>query len=75
MARARYEMVIETDTNDEKERIGTEIHKQLKGNQDYIDNKIILNIDQNCRVVLTIFDDATFIPTVTVPFHREVVHI
>ena len=70
-----YEMVIDTDTNEEKMRIGEEIHKQLKGNQDYIDCKIILSIDQPCRVILDIFDDATRIPTISIPFHREVVRM
>ena len=73
--KVRYEMLIDTDTNEEKERIGDAIHRQLKGNQDYIDCKIILNIDQPCRVILDIFDDATIIPVISIPFHREVVHM
>lgn len=66
--KVKYEMVIHTNCESEKMRIGSAIHEQLKGNQDYIDSRIILNVDDHCKVVLSIFDDATMIPVITVPF-------
>ena len=48
---------ITVDTKDEKERIGTRIHEQLIGNPDYIDSRIILNIDEDKDILLYIYDD------------------
>ena len=64
----KYEMFIHVDSESEKMRIGTAIHEQLKGNQDYIDSKIILNVDGLHEIVLSIFEDATMIPEITIPF-------
>ena len=48
---------ITVDSKDEKERIGTRIHEQLIGNPDYIDSRIILNIDEDKDILLYIYDD------------------
>ena len=48
---------ITVDTKNEKERIGTRIHEQLIGNPDYIDSRIILNIDEDKDILLYIYDD------------------
>lgn len=66
--KVKYEMVIHTDTESEKMRLGSAFHEQLKGNQDYIDSRIILNVDQCGKVVLSIFEDATMIPELSIPF-------
>lgn len=49
---------IMTKDNDERYRIGDAIHEQLKGNQDYRDSAIILNIEEDRKVRLFIFEDA-----------------
>lgn len=64
----KYEMVIYTKDNNEKVRIGAAIHNQLRGNPDYIDSNIILNIDEDCTVYLTVMNDCNNFPTVTLPF-------
>lgn len=50
------EITIKTRTNMERDRLGEEIHNLLKGNKDYVDNSIILNIDQDKRVRLWVYD-------------------
>lgn len=47
------------DTCDEgiKEELGAELHDTLVGNQDYINNNIILNIDDPTAVCITIFPE------------------
>lgn len=45
-------MVITTETDEEKMRIGTAIHEQLVGNPDYINCSIILNVDEPCTIRL-----------------------
>lgn len=57
-----YEITITTKTNEEKMRIGTEIHNRLRGNSDYIDCNIILNIDENKVVRLFISENVKEIP-------------
>lgn len=53
-------------TDEERNRIGSKIHEQLIGNQDYIDNKIVLNIDlkgaEGYEVNLYIFKDSKTLP-------------
>lgn len=64
MSNILREVTICTRNNDERLRVGTFIHNQLSGNQDYVDCKIILNIDKDCTVRLTIFDDVKEIPEI-----------
>lgn len=52
------EIVIKTRNNEERNRLGENMHNLLAGNPDYIDNAIILNIDQDKRVRIWIFDEA-----------------
>lgn len=57
---------ITVDTKEMKEKIGTKIHDQLVGNQDYIDSRIILNIDEDKDILLYIDDECTDkIPAIT----------
>lgn len=49
------------------EDLAKSIHKQLVGNPDYIENKIILNFTdpiQPRHVTLTVFDDASNFPDI-----------
>lgn len=48
---------IECSSNEEKIKVGELINNQLVSNKDYIDNSIILNIDGDCKVRLTIFNE------------------
>ena len=47
-----------------KGKIGTTIHKQLVGNDDYINDNIILNIDDDNTVNLFIFNEVTEFPKI-----------
>lgn len=64
--RLKLEISIKTSTDEEKMRIGSEIHKQLQGNPDYIDSNIILNVDAGCEVWLGIFKECKEIPKITI---------
>ena len=50
----------------EQERLGNHIHEQLRGNQDYINNNIVLNIDVKDTINLYIFDECEERPTITI---------
>lgn len=54
----RVALEITTKDNDERYRIGDQIHEQLKGNKDYMDCAIILNIEEDRKVRLFVFEDA-----------------
>lgn len=58
-------VVIETADNEEKMRIGTSIHEQLRGNQDYIDSNIVLNVDDDCTIRLWILKACKEVPKIT----------
>lgn len=57
---------IEVPTDEEKMKIGEKIHEQLRGNQDYIDNNIILNVDEMGAVRLWVFNECENIPQITI---------
>lgn len=59
---------IKIKVNDDKEQlaIANSIHEQLVGNPDYIDNRIVLNIDADGEVNLYIFDDCKEDPTIVI---------
>ena len=59
---------IKIKVNDDKEQlaIANSIHEQLVGNPDYIDNRIVLNIDVGGEVNLYIFDDCKEDPTIVI---------
>lgn len=48
-------VTIETKTDAEKVKIAEYIHKQLVGNVDYIENRIVLNMDEPCKIQLNFF--------------------
>lgn len=47
-----YGITIYCESDDLKKRVGTKIHEQLRGNPDYIDSRIVLNIDDESRVCI-----------------------
>ena len=57
---------IECSSNEEKKKVGELIHNQLAGNKDYIDSNILLNIDEDCKVVLIIFNECKNEPTILI---------
>lgn len=59
-------ITIETSTDREKMQIGESIHNQLKGNSDYINNNIIVNIDRTCAVEVFIFANCKDIPQIII---------
>lgn len=61
----RY-LAIECDSVEAKEQIGTKIHNQLRGNKDYIDCNIILNMDEPHTVQLWFFKECTTIPSIEI---------
>ena len=60
------EITIKCADAEEKMRIGMLIHDQLKGNQDYIDCNIILNVDAQNTVKLYIFKECKEIPQILI---------
>lgn len=60
-------ITIRTSTEQEKLEVGTKIHNQLVGNDDYINTRILLNMDDDDNVVtLTIFEDSKTMPEITI---------
>lgn len=57
---------IDTDSEEEKLRIGNEIHEQLRGNDDYINNRIILDISQPGIVYFWKCADCQSSPEITI---------
>ena len=62
----KMHIIIKTVNEEEKMRIGNSIHDQMVGNKDYIDNNIILNIDEVNEVNVYIFDECEIIPNITI---------
>lgn len=47
-----YGITIYCEDSDLKKLVGSKIHEQLRGNPDYIDSRIVLNIDDESRVCI-----------------------
>lgn len=62
----KLEIKILTPNDEEKMRIGKKIHEQLCGNPDYIDDRIILNIEEENEVWIGIFKDCENVPEITI---------
>lgn len=56
-------VTIQCENPDETFRVASSIHEQLRGNQDYIDNKIVLHYSD--RVWLYISADVKTMPDIT----------
>ena len=61
-------LAITIEVSDEQVQlaIGTAIHEQLRGNKDYIDSNIILNIGEPNIVKLYVFKECEHIPAITI---------
>lgn len=63
----KMELVYVADSEEECMKVGTSIHKQLVGNQDYIDNNILLNCTEGDNIVrLYVFRECENIPKITI---------
>ena len=63
-------MTIELSNADDRMAIGTAIHEQLRGRQDYIDSNIILNIDTDYAVELYVMSDCKELPKIEIDFSK-----
>ena len=65
---SNLKMKVTIETTDEKEqmKIGNFIHDQLRGNQDYIDSNIVLNIETKNIIKLYVFKECKDIPTISI---------
>lgn len=63
-------MTIELSDADDRMALGTAIHEQLRGKQDYIDNNIILNIDTDYAVELYVMSDCKELPKIEIDFSK-----
>lgn len=52
----KMHVCITVNDNKEQMTIGNNIHEQLAGNSDYVDNNIILNIDSPNQVNLYVYN-------------------
>lgn len=65
MTKVKKQIVIKTNSHEEELAIAEKIHRQLAGNSDYINSRIVLNMSGDRRdgtlneVHLSIFDDAS----------------
>lgn len=64
--KVKLEITIKTQSEEEKMEVGTRIHEQLRGNPDYVNNNIILNIDAENEVWLGIFKECENVPKITI---------
>ena len=65
-SKLKIQVKIFTSNDWEKRKIGNRIHEQLRGNEDYINNNIILNIDEENEINLYIFEECEDIPKITI---------
>lgn len=66
-------IIVKTDSEEEEFRIANKIHEQLRGNPDYIENRIILNMssdrlhdDTENEVHVYIFKDSESDPEIRI---------
>lgn len=62
----KEQITIVCENEKEQEKMGNHIHDQLRGNQDYIDNNIILNMDIRNTVNIYVFEECKERPTITI---------
>ena len=68
MLNTNERMHISIEVNDDKEllAIGNNIHEQLRGNKDYIDNNIIISIDSPSIINISISKECKDIPSIII---------
>ena len=71
MATDRYFVEINCGSNEEKMALGSSIHEQLAGNPNYVENRIILNVDQDRKIKIWIDDDCTELPIINLDFNKK----
>lgn len=57
-SKVKYHCVVRCKDVNEKMTLGTRIHERLVGNPDYIENRIILNVDEETNIHMYVFEDA-----------------
>ena len=62
----KMHVTIRTIDNKEKMKYGSFIHHQLAGNEDYVNNNIILNIDNDNEVDLYVFKECEHMPDIVI---------
>lgn len=67
----RYFIEINCLTNEEKMTLGTSIHEQLVGNPNYIENRIILNVDEDKKVLIWVDDSCTELPIIKLDLNKK----
>ena len=60
----RYFIEIKCGSNEEKMALGTSIHEQLVGNPNYVENNIILNVDEDKKILIWVDDSCTDLPII-----------
>lgn len=65
-ANLKIKITIETTTKDGQMEISNSIHNQLKGNEDYINNNIILNCNEENVTKLFIFNECKNVPKIII---------
>lgn len=70
MSELMCKITIELSDADDRMVVGTAIHEQLRGKQDYIDNNIILNIDTDYAVELYVMNDCKELPKIEIDFSK-----
>lgn len=61
-----WECILTCTNDDVKMRVGEAIHTQLADNEDYVNNHIILNVDEPCKVKMWV-RDGTALPDLLLP--------
>lgn len=59
-------ITIECSSNEEKMEVSRKIHNQLVGNKDYIDSNIVLNHDEDYKVMVIIFNECKEEPEIII---------
>ena len=65
-ANLKIKITIETTTKDEQMEISNSIHNQLKGNEDYINDNIVLNCNEENVTKLFIFNECKNAPKIII---------
>lgn len=65
-ANLKIKITIETTTKDEQMEISNSIHNQLKGNEDYINDNIVLNCNEENVTKLFIFNECKNVPKIII---------
>lgn len=67
----RYFLEINCGSNEEKMALGTSIHEQLVGNPNYIENRIVLNVDEDRKILIWVGDDCTELPIINLDLNKK----